>query len=195
MKIFKKTYEKVLHLSEHKHAMTALFLVAFLESSFFPIPPDVLLIAMVISVPTNAFRLVLICTVGSTLGGAFGYFLGYAFMDTLGMAVVNFYGYIDKYETIQELYKQYDVWVVSIAGFTPLPYKIFTITGGAFHINFPVFILVSFISRGLRFLILGALIYKYGETIKAFIDKYFSILTIVFTIILIGGFIVLKFII
>lgn len=195
MKIFKKTYDKVLHLAEHKHAYIALFLIAFIESSVFPIPPDVLLVAMVIAVPSNAFRLVLICAVGSTLGGAFGYFLGYAFMDSFGMAVVNFYGYIDKYETIQELYKQYDVWVVSIAGFTPLPYKIFTITAGAFQINFPIFVAVSFISRGLRFLIIGALIYKYGEPIKAFIDKYFNILTLVFTVVLIGGFVVLKFII
>jgi membrane protein YqaA with SNARE-associated domain len=169
-----------------------LFVIAFVESSFFPIPPDVFLIAMCIAAPTRAFKYAAICSVGSVLGGAFGYGLGLWFMDSLGQQIIGWYGLEDKFATVQHLYRSYDVWAVGAAGFTPLPYKLFTITAGAFQLNFPTFVLVSLVSRAARFFLVAAFIWKFGAPVQRYIDKYFNILSIVFMILLIGGFLLIK---
>jgi len=189
----KRLYDWVLRWAHTPYGSLALFLLAFAESSFFPIPPDVLLIALAISIPARSFRYALICSVGSLLGGMFGYLIGYMFMEGIGNRVIDLYHFRENYEHIQVLYRDYDAWAVGIAGFTPIPYKVFTITAGAFKINFWVFAIASAVSRGARFFILGAIIYYYGESIKRFIDRYFNILSIAFVVLLIGGFIVVKY--
>ena len=189
----KRLYEWVLHWAETPYGSWALFLLAFCESSFFPVPPDVLLIALAVSIPQKSFKYALICSAGSVLGGCLGYLIGWHFMAAVGDRIIAFYGLDAKYEYIEILYKKYDAWAIGIAGFTPIPYKVFTISAGAFKINFPVFIFTSLISRSARFFLVGALIYAFGPQIKAFIDRYFNLLAIVFTVLLIAGFIAIKY--
>jgi membrane protein YqaA with SNARE-associated domain len=191
--LLKKIYLWVLHWAETPYGPWVLFLLALSESSFFPVPPDILLIALAIAIPIKSFRYALICTVGSVTGGAFGYLLGLKLMDSVGMPIINFYNALDHFEQLRMLYNQYDVWVVATAGFTIIPYKIITITAGAAKLDFSVFILVSAISRGARFFLVALLVFKYGEPIKEFIDKYFNILSVLFIGLLAGGFILAKF--
>lgn len=134
----------------------------------------------------------MVCSVGSVLGGCLGYFIGWQFMISIGEAIIRFYGLHDKYEYIQQLYKAYDAWAVGIAGLTPIPYKVFTITAGAFHINFMVFLIASAVSRSARFFAVGGLIYMFGPRIQLFIEKRFNILAVLFVILLILGFVVIK---
>ncbi|MBI5286359.1 MAG: DedA family protein [Deltaproteobacteria bacterium] len=190
--ILRRTYDWVLHWAHTPYGTWALFILAFCESSFFPIPPDVLLIALAISIPTNSFRYASVCSTGSVLGGAFGYIIGLFFMEAIGFYIIDLYGFTDRYEYLHQLYRRYDAWVVGIAGFTPIPYKVFTITAGAFRIDFGVFIIASLISRSARFFLLAFFVYHYGEGIKGFIDRYFNLLTVVFTVFLILGFLVIK---
>lgn len=190
--IHRRLYDWVLHWANSPYGTIALFLLAFAESSFFPIPPDVLLIALAIGATSKSFRFAGICTLGSVLGGMFGYFIGMMFFDLIGIKILDFYGVLDKFEVVKALYLKYDVWCVGIAGFTPLPYKVFTIAAGTFDMNFPVFVIVSALTRGARFFLVSALIWKFGEKIKDFIDKYFTILSIVVVILVILGFIVVK---
>jgi membrane protein YqaA with SNARE-associated domain len=189
----RKLYDWVLHWAETPYGSWALFLLAFAESSFFPVPPDVLLIALAVSIPSKAFRYSLICSVGSVLGGIFGYVIGYQFMEIIGFGILNFYGLTEKYESVAEFYNRYNAWAVGIAGFTPIPYKVFTISAGAFKINFPVFLLASVVSRSARFFIVGGLIYMFGAQIRSFIDRYFNILAVIFVLLLVGGFILIGF--
>lgn len=188
-----RLYGWVLHWAKTPYGTWALFILAFSESSFFPIPPDVLLIALSVVLPKKSLRYALVCSVGSILGGCFGYLIGWQLMATVGDAIIRFYGLIDKYEYIQQLYSLYDAWVVGIAGFTPIPYKVFTITAGAFRINFVVFLVASAVSRSARFFIVGGLIYLFGPKIESFIERYFNALAIAFVILLILGFVVIKF--
>lgn len=173
----------------------ALFLFALAESSFFPIPPDVLLIALCLGVTSRSFRYGAICLSGSIVGAMIGYAIGFfCWQNTAGeyTALANwFFAHVfslESFLSVGELYDKYNFWIVFTAGFTPLPYKIFTITGGLFHINFAMFIFASIISRGLRFMLIAALIWKFGAPIKTFIDKYFNLLAIAFTVLLIGSF-------
>ncbi len=188
----KRLYDSCMEWIAGPYGAWALFVIAFVESSCFPLPPDVFLIAMCIAAPTRAFRYAAICAVGSVLGGMFGYGLGLWFMDSIGGRIIDWYGLEEKYHTVQNLYQEYDAWAVAAAGFTPLPYKLFTITAGAFKINFVTFVLASLVSRSARFFLVAAFIWKFGEPVKRYIDKYFNILSIVFMILLIGGFILIK---
>ena len=179
----------------------SLFLFAFAESSFFPIPPDVLLIALCLGAVARSFRFAAICTAGSILGAMVGYAIGYfVWQNAAGeyTALAHFFFNhvfsVEAFEKVGALYDQYNFWIVFTAGFTPLPYKIFTITGGLFHINFVMFIVASIISRGLRFFLIGGLIWKFGAPIKSFIDKYFNLLAIAFTVLLVGSFFLLGYV-
>jgi len=194
MRFLRKTYDWILHWSTTKYALPALAILAFAESSFFPIPPDVLLIAMTVAVPMKAFRYAAVCSVASVLGGMFGYFLGWQFMDLVGTPIVEFYHFQEQFAKIGSWYEEYNAWAVGAAGFTPLPYKVFTLAAGAFEINFPVFVLASLVSRSARFFIVAGLIYKFGAPIKVFIEKYFNLLSIVFLVLLIAGFVLIKYI-
>jgi len=192
--MLRKMYDWVLHWSSTKHAVPALAVLAFAESSFFPIPPDVLLIAMTVAVPLKGFHFALVCSIGAVLGGMFGYLLGWQFMDLIGYRIVEFYHFQDQFAKIGHWYDQYNAWAVAAAGFTPLPYKVFTLAAGAFQINFPIFVGASFVSRAARFFIIAALLYKFGPPIKEFIERYFNLLSIVFFVTLVLGFIILKYV-
>ena len=185
-------YERVLRWAESPYGEWALFFLALSESSFFPIAPDVLLIALAIAIPGRSFRYALTCTCGSVLGGMLGYLIGLEFMDLLGFPIIRFYGLLDKYEAVRELFNRYDALAVAVAGFTPVPYKIFTIAGGAFRIDFTTFVLASLASRGARFFIVAGLIYIFGASIRALIDRYFNLLVVAFSVLLILGFLAVK---
>ena len=189
----RQIYDRSLLWVQSPSGVWALFFLAIAESSFFPIPPDIFLMVLCISVPRRSFRYAAICAAGSVIGGAIGYGLGMGFMDTIGVKILEWYGLHDKYEVVQDLYRQYDALAVGAAGFTPLPYKLFTITAGAFKINFVTFMLVSILSRSARFFLVAAFIYKFGAPVRHFIERYFNILTILFFILLIGGFLVVKY--
>jgi membrane protein YqaA with SNARE-associated domain len=191
--VLRKLYDWVLHWARTPYGTWALFILAFCESSFFPIPPDVLLIALCVALPKRAFQYAFVCTAGSILGGILGYYIGWQFMASVGNAIIELYGLTDKYEYIQHLYKTYDAWAVGIAGLTPIPYKVFTITAGAFEINFVIFVLASAVSRALRFFFVGGLIYIFGPTIQSFIDRYFNALAVSFVVLLILGFVAIKY--
>ena len=188
----RQIYDKSLLWVQSPSGIWALFFLAVAESSFFPIPPDIFLIVLCIAVPPKSFRYAAICALGSVIGGVIGYGLGMGFMDTIGIKILEWYGLHDKYEVVQDLYRQYDALAVGAAGFTPLPYKLFTITAGAFKINFVTFILMSIVSRSARFFLVAGLIYKFGAPVRHFIERYFNLLTILFFILLIGGFLVVK---
>ena len=188
----RQIYDRSLLWVQSPSGVWALFLIAVAESSFFPIPPDVFLMVLCLAVPVKSFRYAAICAAGSVLGGMIGYGLGMGFMDTIGVKILQWYGLQDKYEVVQNLYQKYDALAVGAAGFTPLPYKLFTITAGAFKINFATFALVSLLSRSARFFLVAAFIYKFGAPVRHFIERYFNLLTIVFFILLIGGFLVVK---
>lgn len=191
--MFRRLYNWVLHWADTPYGTWALFLLAFAESSFFPIPPDILLIALCVARPERSFRYALVSSVGSVLGGCLGYLIGWQFMASLGNRIVDFYGLTDKVVYIETLYRTYDAWAVGIAGFTPIPYKVFTIAAGMFKINFIVFVLASLVSRSARFFIVGGLIYLFGPRIQRFIDRYFDILAVSFTVLLVGGFVLIKY--
>lgn len=191
--MLKRLYHWVLHWAETPYGTWALFLLAFSESSFFPIPPDILLIALAVAVPAKSFKYAAVCSLGSVLGGCFGYLIGWQFMAGIGERIVAFYGLGDKVDYIARLYQAYDAWAVGIAGFTPIPYKVFTISAGAFDINFAVFVLASLVSRSARFFLVGGLIYVFGSKIQGFIDKYFNILAVAFCVLLVAGFVGIKY--
>ncbi len=193
MIFLRKTYDWVLLWGTTRYAVPALFILSFAESSFFPIPPDVLLLAMAVAVPMRAFYFAAFCSVASVLGGMFGYYLGFAFMDLVGNSIVEFYHFQDKWETISALYNKHGGWAVAVAGFTPLPYKVFTLAAGAFKIDLGVFVIASLISRSARFFLVGGMIYFFGPTVKAFIEKYFNILSIIFFVLLFLGFLLIKY--
>lgn len=195
--MLKRLYQWVLHWADTPYGSWALALNAFAESSFFPIPPDVLLIALGVSAPKRSFRFALICSVSSVLGGILGYLIGLYLMDIIGFPILNLYGYaaIEKYHYLQELYRRYDAWAVGIAGFTPIPYKVFTIAGGACKIDFGVFVLASVVSRSARFYLVAGALYFFGASIKTFIDKYFNLISILFIVLLILGFLIMRWVI
>ena len=188
----RRLYDWVLHWADTPYGIPALFLLSFAESSFFPIPPDILLIALALGATAKSFRFAFVCTVSSVLGGMFGYAIGLVFFEVIGHKILDFYGFLDKFAVVKEMFLRYDVWFVGIAGFTPIPYKVFTITAGAFGMNFPLFVMISAISRGARFYLVSGFIWKFGRPIKSFIDRYFNLLSIVFAVLLILGFTVIK---
>lgn len=188
----RQLYDWVSNWLTTPYGVWALFLVAVAESSFFPIPPDVFLMALCINEPRRSFRFAAICAVGSVLGGILGYGLGFWFMESIGRTIIEMYGLLDKYQVVQELYQKYEAWAVGAAGFTPLPYKLFTITAGAFRIDFTTFVVVSIVSRSARFVLVAGLIYRYGAPIRTFIERYLNLLTIAFLVLLVLGFAALK---
>lgn len=201
MNIVKRLYDWMLSWGDSRWGALALFLFAFAESSFFPIPPDVLLIALCLGAVARSFRFAAICTAGSILGALLGYSIGlFVWQNTAGeyTAIAQFFFdhvfSVEAFEKVGALYDKYNFWIVFTAGFTPLPYKIFTISGGLFHINLLMFIVASIISRGLRFFLIAGLIWKFGAPIKGFIDKYFNLLAIAFTVLLVGSFFLLGYI-
>ena len=193
MKIFKNLYDWTLFQASKKSALWFLSFISFIESSFFPIPPDIILIPMIIAKRAKAFIYAAICTISSVLGGLFGYLIGFALFNSIGIFLVNLYGMNEYIENLKAYYDDYGMWFVLVAGFTPVPFKVITIGSGLFQLNLLIFIICSFIARGLRFYIIAGLLYLYGETIKNFIEKYFNYLTILFFILLLSGVLVLNY--
>ena len=193
MKLFKKWLDRLWAVAETKGAKKVLAGVSFTESIFFPIPPDLLLIPMALADRKNAFRLALNCLIFSLMGGIVGYFVGVYFMDIIGWPVINFYGLQEKYSVIQEWYNQYSAWAVAVAGLTPIPYKLCTITAGAFKINLVVFLVASTLARGLRFFTIAGLIYLFGDKVRYFLDKYFDWFLVGVTALIVLGFVALKY--
>ena len=189
--MLRRLYDWTLTLAAHPHAMWALFFVSVIESSVFPIPPDVLVIAMVLAAPANAWRIALVCSAGSVVGGYLGYGIGYFLYETVGASIIAFYGYETKFESFRQLYSEWGVWIVSMAGFTPFPYKVITIASGAVSLDPVVFGVASAVSRAARFFLVAALIWKFGVPIRAFIERYLGLLTTLFFVLLFGGFLVI----
>lgn len=197
--IVKRTYDWMLSWGDSKWGGVALFLFAFAESSFFPIPPDVLLIALCLGAAAKSFKYAAICLGGSVIGAMAGYAIGFFLWQSPSgefTGVANFFldnvFSIESFNRVKELYAEYDFWIVFTAGFTPLPYKVITITSGVCSINIGMFLVASVVSRGLRFFLISWLIWKYGEPIKKFIDKYFNLIAIIFTVLLVGSFVLIK---
>lgn len=204
MRILRKLYDWVLHWADTPYGLPALFLISFAEASFFPVPPDALLIALILGSQKNAFRFAFTCTLASVVGALFGYGLGHflwwkgynQFSPIAEFFFANIPGFSHKiFYDVKKLYDEWNFWIIFTAGFTPIPYKVFTISGGAFDINIFWFVVASIVGRAGRFYLVAALIWKYGKQIKSFIDKYFNWLAIAFTILLIGGFVIIKYLI
>lgn len=174
------------------YALWILALVAFVESSIFPIPPDILLIPMVLAMRSRAWLLGGICTVASVTGGMAGYGIGAFLYDSLGQPILEFYGKLEKFQSFQALYNEWGAWIVMLGGLTPFPYKVITIASGVTGLNIVTFTLFSILARGLRFFLIAWLLWRYGAPIKAFIERYLGLLTILFFVLLIGGFLLLK---
>ena len=186
--MLRSLYNWTISLSAHPRALWALAFVSFVESSFFPIPPDIIMIPMILAQPRKAWLIALVCTVSSVLGGLFGYFIGAVLFDTIGQAIFDFYGKADAVLAFNERFNAHGAWAVLVAGVTPFPYKVITIMSGWTGLSIPVFIVASIVARGLRFFIVAALLWKFGAPIRAFIEKYLGLLFTLFVILLIGGF-------
>ena len=192
MKIFKNLYEWTLDKSSKKGAPWFLSIISFSESSFFPIPPDIILIPMVLAKRTKAFFYASICTLSSVGGGILGYLIGFLLFNSVGILVVEFYHLGEEVSKFKSYYNSYGAWIVIIAGFTPFPFKVITIASGLFQLNFFVFLICSILSRGARFYLVSGLLYFFGEKIRLLIDKYFNVLTIVFFVLLVGSILIIK---
>lgn len=191
--MIRSLYDWVIHLAGHRRAIPALGVVSFLESSFFPIPPDVMLIPMILANRAKAFRIALVCTVCSVLGGLLGYAIGYYFFETIGEWVVRTYGLQAGLEKFRAGFQEWGIWIILIKGLTPIPYKLVTIASGAAHFDLFTFVWASILTRGLRFFLVAALLWKYGEPIRAFIEKRLTLLTWLFLIALVGGFVAFRY--
>jgi len=187
--VLRSLYNWTLSLAERRGAMWALAVIAFLESSIFPIPPDVLIIAMVLAQPKKAYQVALVATVASVLGGLAGYLIGYGAYTTIGQPILETLGKAHLFEEFQAKYNEWGVWVVLIGGLSPFPYKVITILSGATGLSLPVFIVSSIIARGLRFYVVAALLKHFGPPIKEFIEKRLGLVFTVFLALLIGGFV------
>ena len=213
--LMKRLYLWVLHWAETPYAVPALFILAFAESSFFPVPPDALLIVLCLGLVAKSFRYAAVCAVGSVLGGIAGYYIGYLAYDVVGVRIIDFYHLQDKMIWLAGRYSEVGAWALGIAGFTPVPYKLFTIATGMFdavasgsattsslsslkvegmkEMGLAKFVLISSISRSARFFLVAAMIYFFGEKVKTYIDKYFNLLTIAFVVLLVLGFVAVKY--
>src|SRR5579863_3767873 len=187
-----RLYMRTLALAASPRATWWLFGVAFAEASFFPIPPDALLIPMALARPDRAWRFAAICMVGSVVGGALGYLIGYAVFDQLARPLIQFYGYGDRFAAFQALYARWGLWVILIKGLTPIPYKIVTIASGAARFNFWVFMAASAATRGARFFLVATLLRFFGNPVRDFIERRLTLVTSLLALGVIGGFVVLR---
>lgn len=184
----KKLYDWTMSLAASKHAPLALGAIAFAESSFFPVPPDVILVPMTLAEPKKAWRFAAICTVASVAGGALGYAFGALFYDTIGLWLINLYGYAEKMDALRAFYAQWGAIFILVKGFTPIPYKLVTIVSGVLAYNFPLFILLSIITRGARFFVLAAAINHFGNSIRDKLERHFGLFMGTLAVIVVGGF-------
>lgn len=191
--MLRRLYNWTISLAESPRAPYALGAVSFAESSFFPIPPDVMLLPMAMAKPQNAWRYALICTITSVLGGILGYAIGALLYDSLGQWLIRIYGLGDKLDGFRALYQQYGHWIILIKGFTPIPYKLVTIASGLAAYDFFWFVVLSIITRGARFFFLAGILNRYGAPLKAFIENNLGLVALVLVLAIVGGFYAVKF--
>jgi membrane protein YqaA with SNARE-associated domain len=187
-------YDWTMDLAARRNAVWVLAAIAFIESSVFPIPPDVLLIPMVLAARDRAWRYAAICTIASVLGGMLGYAIGAGLYEGVGKPILEFYGYAEKFGDFTARYNEYGGWIVFIAGVTPFPYKVITIASGVTELDLGTFTVASVLARGLRFFIVAALLYWIGQPIREFIEKRLGLMFTLFCVLLVGGFVLLKFV-
>ena len=192
--MLRRLYDWTMGLAERRDALWVLAAVSFVESSVFPIPPDVLMIPMIIAAPHRAFLIAAVATVSSVAGGMLGYAIGAFFYDVVGEPVLHFYGYSEKFIEFQTTYNEWGAWAVLIAGVTPFPYKVITILSGATGLDFAVFSIASAIARALRFFVVAGLLWKFGPPIRGFIERRLGLVFTVFCVLLVGGFVVAKYV-
>jgi membrane protein YqaA with SNARE-associated domain len=188
-----RLYSRTLALAASRHATAALALVAFAESSFFPLPPDLLLIPMILARPRRAFQFAAVCTLASVVGGFLGYAIGYFLFDAIGRPILELYHAMDRYETLRQTFAAWGVWIIVLKGLTPIPYKFVTIASGVAHFDLVAFGLASLVSRSLRFFLLAALLWRFGEPIRVFIERRLMLVTSLFAMALVGGFVALRY--
>ena len=186
--MFKKLYAWTLTLADSPRASWALALIAFAESSFFPIPPDVILAPMTVAQPKKAWFYATICTLASVAGGVVGYLIGAFLFDTVGQWLINLYGYGQKMDALKEFYAQWGAIFILVKGLTPIPYKLVTIVSGVLGYNFLLFVLLSIITRGLRFFILAAMFNRFGDTIKIYLERHFGLFMLILVFFIVFGF-------
>lgn len=191
--MIRKLYNWTISLAEHPRALWALALVAFVESSVFPIPPDILMIPMIVARPSRAFVIAGVAMVASVLGGMLGYYIGAVMFDSIGQPVLEFYGKTERFDEFATRYNEWGAWAVLIAGVTPFPYKVITILSGTTGLSLPVFILSSIIARGLRFFLIAALLWKFGTPIRDFIERRLGLVFTLFVVVFLGGFMMVKY--
>jgi membrane protein YqaA with SNARE-associated domain len=191
--MLKRTYDRLIALAASRNAPWWLALIAFAEASFFPIPPDVMLIPMALARPRSAWRIAAICTLASVAGGAFGYLIGVAVFDQVARPILSIYGYGPAFAAFQEKFQEYGVWIVLIKGLTPIPYKIVTIAAGAARMNFGAFMLASLATRGARFFLVATLLHYFGDSVRDFIERRLTLVTSAVAVGVVGGFLALRF--
>jgi len=191
--MLKPLYDWTMDLAAHRHALVALAVVAFVESSVFPIPPDVLIIPMVLAARTQAWRIAGVATVASVVGGLAGYAIGALVFDSLGRPLLDLYGYQAQFADFQERYREWGAWIVFGAGLTPFPYKVITITSGVMDLDLAVFMIASVLSRGARFFLVAGLLWHFGPPIRQFIENNLAVLTTAFFVLLVGGFVAVRY--
>lgn len=190
--MLRRLYSRTIRLAGHRHALAALAVIAFLESSVFPIPPDLLMIPMILARPARAFTIAAVATAASVLGGLAGYAIGWGLYESLGRAILDLYGAQDEFARFAESYNRWGAWAVLIAGTTPFPYKIITILSGSTGLDLGVFVLSSVVARGLRFFVLAVLLWKFGPPIRDFIERRLGLVFGLFMVLLVGGFVVAR---
>ncbi|SVC05073.1 uncharacterized protein METZ01_LOCUS257927 [marine metagenome] len=190
--MLRKLYDHVMALAGKRRAIWWLAGVSFAESVFFPIPPDILLVPMVLANRRRAWRIAGVCTLASVLGGLLGYAIGLWLFNAVGQPLLEFYGSEDKFSQFQDYYNQWGGWIAGAGGFTPLPYKVITIASGVTRLDISIFILASVVSRGLRFYIEAALLWRFGEPVREFIERYLGKLVLLFFVMLVGAFLLVK---
>ena len=190
--MLRRLYDWTMSLAGHRRATLGLAFVAFVESSVFPIPPDVLLIPMVLAARERAWRIAFVCTLASVLGGIVGYAIGFFLFESVGRPLLELYGYSDQFVRFQEGYNDWGAWIVAVAGLTPCPYKVITIASGVTQLDLGTFTYASVLSRGARFFMVAALLWHFGPPVRAFIERHLAGLTVLFCALLIGGFLVAR---
>ncbi len=193
--MLRRLYNWTMSLAGRRHAGWALAAVAFAESSFFPVPPDILLVPLVLANRRKAWQFAGVCTLASVVGGVFGYMIGAFLYDTLGAWLMNLYGYTDRLEQFRQAYAEWGAWIILIKGMTPIPYKIVTIASGFAGYDLGWFIVLSLITRAIRFYLVAGLLYFYGEPVRSFIEKRLELVTAGFAVILVGGFVIARYVI
>ncbi len=192
--MLRRLYDGTMALAGHRHALAMLGLVAFVEASIFPIPPDVLLIPMVLAARRRAWLMAAVCTLASVAGGAAGYGIGYYLFESIGRPLFEFYGHVDAFASFREQFNAWGAWVVAGAGLTPFPYKVITIASGVTALDPVVFVVASMLSRGARFFLLAGLLWYFGPPIRLFIENHLGSLTVIFIAVLLGGFVLASYI-